>query len=160
MRQDGTFSDGTISDGTVRDGTARDETAQDGTVRDGSSGNRTAPIRSAPGVRNRTAAIADRDFRNDRFAAQPQLRVDRQRFPMETTMSQILRTPAARQAPAPFELLFVSLFDDGRGYAFPCDAAGQVDLDALSDRLRLNYLYVRKLIGRDFSAPAVRPTLQ
>jgi hypothetical protein len=111
-------------------------------------------------VWNRTAAAADRDFRNDRFALQPQLRVDRQRFPMETTMSQTHRTPAARQATAPFELLFVSLFDDGRGYAFPCDAAGQVDLDALSDRLRMNYLYVRKLIGRDFSAPAVRPTLQ
>jgi hypothetical protein len=79
---------------------------------------------------------------------------------MESAMNPTFRTPTARQAHAPFELLFVSLFDDGRGYAFPCDAAGQVDLDALSDRLRLNYLYVRKLIGRDFSAPAVRPTLQ
>lgn len=63
-------------------------------------------------------------------------------------------------AQARFELLFLSLFDDGRGYAFPCDATGQVDLDALSERLRMNYLYVRKLIGRDFSPPAVRPTLQ
>jgi hypothetical protein len=128
---------------------------QDGTFSNGS-----APIRTAPNVWNRTAAAADRDFRNDRFGPRPQLRMDRQRFSMESTMSTIHRTPAARQARAPFELLFVSLFDEGRGYAFPCDAAGQVDLDALSDRLRLNYLYVRKLIGRDFSAPAVRPTLQ
>jgi hypothetical protein len=30
----------------------------------------------------------------------------------------------------------------------------------LSERLRLHYLYVRKLIGRDFHVPAVRPTLQ
>jgi hypothetical protein len=75
MRQDGTFSDGT-----VRDGTARDETAQDGTGRDGSSGNGTAPIRSAPSVWNRTAAAADRDFRNDRFGPRPQLKGDRQRF--------------------------------------------------------------------------------
>lgn len=59
-----------------------------------------------------------------------------------------------------FELLFVSLFDEGRGYVFPCDADGHVDLDGLSERLRLHYLYVRKLIGRDFHAPAVRPTLQ
>lgn len=61
---------------------------------------------------------------------------------------------------AHFELLFQSLFDGGRGYAFPCDADGHVDMDGLSDRLRLNFLYVKKLIGRDFSTPAVRPTLQ
>jgi hypothetical protein len=140
MRQDGTFSDGTLRDGTVRSGTA--------------------PIRSAPSVTHRTAGAADRDFRNDRFGAQQQLRMDRQRFPMEPTMSHFHRTPAAPLDRAAFELLFVSLFDEGRGYAFPCDAAGHVDLDALSDRGRLNYLYVRKLIGRDFCAPAVRPTLQ
>jgi len=56
-----------------------------------------------------------------------------------------------------FELRFMSLFDEGRGYVFPCDADGLVDLDAMSDRLRNNYLYVRTLIGRDFSAPAVQP---
>jgi hypothetical protein len=55
-----------------------------------------------------------------------------------------------------FELLFQSLFDEGRGYAFPCDADGRVDLDGLSDRLRTNYLFARALIGRDFSLPAVR----
>ncbi|MEO7244626.1 MAG: hypothetical protein ABIX12_05725 [Rubrivivax sp.] len=56
-----------------------------------------------------------------------------------------------------FELRFTSIFDDGRGYAFPCDASGTVDLDAMSERLRNNYLYVRTLIGRDFTAPAVLP---
>jgi hypothetical protein len=56
---------------------------------------------------------------------------------------------------ARFELRFQSLFDEGRGYAFPCDARGQVDIDTLSQTLRLNYLYVRTLIGRDFSMPAV-----
>ena len=61
---------------------------------------------------------------------------------------------------ARFELLFQSLFDGGRGYAFPCDADGHVDMDGLSERLRLHYLYVKKLIGRDFTTPAVRPTLQ
>ena len=27
-----------------------------------------------------------------------------------------------------YQLRFQSLFDEGRGYAFPCDARGQVDL--------------------------------
>ena len=61
-------------------------------------------------------------------------------------------TQAAR-----FELRFESLFIEGRGYAFPCDASGQVDIDQLSPKLRLNYLFVRTLIGRDFSMPAVIP---
>jgi hypothetical protein len=34
-----------------------------------------------------------------------------------------------------------------------------VDLDTLSGRARLNYLYARTVIGREFSMPAVRPTL-
>jgi hypothetical protein len=58
---------------------------------------------------------------------------------------------------ARFELRFQSLFDEGRGYAFPCDASGHVDLDAFSERLRTNYLYARTLIGRDFRTPAVHP---
>jgi len=63
--------------------------------------------------------------------------------------------------PARFELRFQSLFDEGRAYAFPCDASGRVDLDALSTTLRTNYLFARTLIGRDFAMPAVRPsTLQ
>ena len=54
-----------------------------------------------------------------------------------------------------YELRFRSLFDEGRGYAFPCDAGGHVDIDSLSQKLRLNYLYARTLVGRDFSTPAV-----
>jgi hypothetical protein len=55
-----------------------------------------------------------------------------------------------------YELRFQSLFDEGRGYAFPCDAKGHVDLDAMSERARLNYLYARTVIGREFATPAVR----
>jgi hypothetical protein len=55
-----------------------------------------------------------------------------------------------------YELRFQSLFDEGRGYAFPCDAKGAVDLDAMSERARLNYLYARTVIGREFATPAVR----
>jgi hypothetical protein len=57
-----------------------------------------------------------------------------------------------------YELRFQSIFDAGRAYAFPCDAAGHVDIDALSDKARLNYLYARTVIGREFSMPAVRPS--
>ncbi|HEY8050280.1 MAG TPA: hypothetical protein VIE63_13980 [Ramlibacter sp.] len=54
-----------------------------------------------------------------------------------------------------FQLRFQSLFDPGRGYAFPCDAQGHVDLDKLSDRARNNYLYARAMIGREVATPAV-----
>lgn len=54
-----------------------------------------------------------------------------------------------------FELRFRSLFDEGRGYSFPCDAAGRVDLDALSERARNNFFFVHSVIGRDFATPAV-----
>jgi hypothetical protein len=59
---------------------------------------------------------------------------------------------------ARFELRFEPLLDQGRGCAFPCDAAGHVDLDAMSDRLRNSYLYARTLIGCRFAAPAVQPS--
>jgi len=61
---------------------------------------------------------------------------------------------------ANFELRFQSLFNEGRGLAFPCDAAGQVDMDRLTDRARDNYLYARTLIGRDFATPTLCSTLQ
>jgi hypothetical protein len=54
-----------------------------------------------------------------------------------------------------YELRFRSLFDEGRAYAFPCDAAGHVDLDALSERARHNYYYARTVVGREFSMPCV-----
>lgn len=54
-----------------------------------------------------------------------------------------------------FELRFQSLFHAGRGLCFPCDAQGRVDLDALSDRARANYLYARAVVGREFGMPRV-----
>jgi hypothetical protein len=56
-----------------------------------------------------------------------------------------------------FELRFDSLFHPGRALAFDCDADGNVDLDALGERARLNYFYARTVVGRDFAHPAVRP---
>ena len=57
-----------------------------------------------------------------------------------------------------FQLCFRSLFDSGRGFAVPCDGAGQVDLDHMSERARNNYFYARAMIGRELSYPAVEPT--
>ena len=58
-----------------------------------------------------------------------------------------------------FELCFFSLFDSGRALAFRCDAGGQVDLDALSERARSNYFYARTVIGREYAWPAVRASV-
>ena len=55
------------------------------------------------------------------------------------------------------QLQYRSLFNDGRGFAFPCDPQGRVDLDNLSERTRLNYLFVRAMVGREFTIPAVEP---
>ena len=57
--------------------------------------------------------------------------------------------------PSQFQLCFRSLFQSGRGFAFPCDPKGQVNLDCLSDRARTNYLFARAMVGRELSVPAV-----
>lgn len=54
-----------------------------------------------------------------------------------------------------FRLCFRSLFTSGRGYAFPCDREGRVDLDCLSEQARTNYLYARAMVGRELAVPAV-----
>ena len=56
-----------------------------------------------------------------------------------------------------YELRFQSLFNEGRAFAFPCDAQGQVNLDSLSERARNNYHYARAVVGREVAVPAVRP---
>lgn len=68
----------------------------------------------------------------------------------ESTMS-----PSSLATPSGFELRFESLFQPGRALAFPCDAGGRVELDALSDRARRNYLYARAVVGREYANPAV-----
>jgi hypothetical protein len=60
-----------------------------------------------------------------------------------------------RIGPSLFRLCFRSLFDRGRGYAFPCDGNGRVDLDELSESARNNYLYARAMVGRELAFPAV-----
>ncbi|GAP33564.1 hypothetical protein ABXN37_00055 [Piscinibacter sakaiensis] len=64
---------------------------------------------------------------------------------------------AGQPLPAGFELRFQSLFNEGRALSFPCDGGGHVALDALSERARVNYLYARAVVGREFAVPVVRP---
>ena len=54
-----------------------------------------------------------------------------------------------------FQLSFRSLFNSGRGFAFPCDERGQVDMTHMTDRARNNYLFARAMVGRDLTPPAV-----
>jgi hypothetical protein len=54
-----------------------------------------------------------------------------------------------------YELRFDSLFHEGRALVFPCDEAGRVDLDALSERSRQFYLYARRAVGREYGFPKV-----
>ena len=56
-----------------------------------------------------------------------------------------------------YELRFQSVLNEGRGYAFPCDVGGHVDMDSLSYRSLNNYLYARTVVGLKFSRPAVLP---
>ena len=53
------------------------------------------------------------------------------------------------------ELRFLSLFDPNRGYGFPCDGTGAVDLRALSAPACSNYLRAKASIGREFAPPFI-----
>jgi hypothetical protein len=66
-------------------------------------------------------------------------------------------TAAARAAC--YELRFTGLFNRGRGYTFPCDAEGHVDIDQLTERARANYLFARALVGSELSPPTVAPVV-
>ena len=57
---------------------------------------------------------------------------------------------------AGYEIRFKPLFRE-RGFSFPCDEAGRVELDALSDRARENYLYARAVVGVEYAHPVVCP---
>ena len=52
------------------------------------------------------------------------------------------------------EIRYQSLFR-GPSLCFPCDERGAVELDALSDRARENYLYARAVVGLEYAYPSV-----
>ena len=72
-----------------------------------------------------------------------------------TTMTACAARAAATSASPTYQLRFASLFDPGRGMAFPCDERGRVEMDSLSDTARRNYLYARAVVGREFATPTV-----
>ncbi len=47
--------------------------------------------------------------------------------------------------------------DGGQALSFPCNAQGCVDMDALSERRRCDYLFARATIGQDYGWPHVVP---
>lgn len=70
------------------------------------------------------------------------------------TLTRPEQTPLSKQ-PC-FELRFQSLFDPGRGFSFPCDAAGVVDVESLSPQARSNFLRAKARTGVDVAVPYVK----
>ena len=61
------------------------------------------------------------------------------------------------QAPVShYELHYARLLGVGRSFVFPCDAAGHVEVDSLTERARANYLFARSAVGVEMSLPTVR----
>jgi len=56
-----------------------------------------------------------------------------------------------------FEMLFESLLNRDRCLAFPCNEAGQVDIDALTEHGRMTYFFARAMRGREYAPPRVVP---
>jgi hypothetical protein len=73
--------------------------------------------------------------------------------------SEATMNPSITNHSSTFVLRFQSLFHEGRALAFPCDAAGDVDLNRLSERARDNYRRALQAVGRDFALPAVEPAV-
>ena len=69
-------------------------------------------------------------------------------------MLQTISTPTATG----FEIRFQSLFREGRALTFPCDREGHVDLDAISERARDNYLFACATVGREYAVPVIKAT--
>lgn len=80
---------------------------------------------------------------------------------LENSMDLQLNTPKSREPrdsreASQFELRFQSLFHTGKALAFPCNARGDVQLDALSAKALENYLFARAVVGREYAAPLVQ----
>ena len=71
------------------------------------------------------------------------------------TEGQIMEA-TSRSLNASYELRFKSLHQQGRGWVFPCDPNGNVDLDHMSERARNNYFFARALMGREVAFPSVQ----
>lgn len=70
----------------------------------------------------------------------------------EVAMAQTASMPDVPE----FEVHYHALFRQGFELVFPCDPEGHVDLDALSDRAKKNYLFARATVGHEYSMPELR----
>lgn len=66
-----------------------------------------------------------------------------------------MRTDPLHAASSPYYLFFGGLFPTVRSLLIPCDAAGRVAMDDLSERARDNYLFARAVVGCDYRTPVV-----
>jgi hypothetical protein len=57
---------------------------------------------------------------------------------------------------ARYELRFQSLFHSGRGLSFPCDHAGEVDWEQMTEGARASFLRAQQAVGREWASPAVQ----
>jgi hypothetical protein len=64
-------------------------------------------------------------------------------------------TDLAAGAGGSFVLRFESLSQPGQILDIPCDDQGRVDLDALGEMARRNYLFARAVVGRGYHAPVL-----
>ncbi len=64
-------------------------------------------------------------------------------------------TQFGAETPCLHELIFGSLYAQGRGIVVPCDATGKVDIDSLTQRMRDTYFGARAMIGREYAYPTV-----
>ena len=55
-----------------------------------------------------------------------------------------------------YELRFQSLFHSGRGLTFPCDQAGEVAWEQLTEGARASFLRAQQAVGREWASPAVQ----
>ena len=70
-------------------------------------------------------------------------------------MNSYLRSQFVDPHACSHELRFDSLHKPGRGVVVPCDEAGRVDLDSLTERMRTVYLGARAMVGREYTYPTV-----
>jgi len=71
--------------------------------------------------------------------------------PVSSRCATVAATPSTH-----YELRYRPLAEIGCGFAFPCDACGQVVMDELSERSLANYLYARAAVGHELECPQVR----
>lgn len=54
-----------------------------------------------------------------------------------------------------YELSYLTRIGGDGGYSFGCDAQGTVDMNAMTERARNNYLYARAVVGIELQRPTI-----